>query len=54
MENYRALKIDRTKLITPQNYAKKHRLAASTVYRYINQGKLKTEEIDGVCFVAIP
>ena len=54
MKQLKALKIDRTKLITPQNYAKKHGLAPSTVYRYMAQGKLRTEEIDGVQFVVVP
>lgn len=54
MNNLKPLKIDRTKLITPQNYAKKHLLSPSTVYRYMAQGKLKTEEIDGVQFVVVP
>lgn len=54
MNHLKPLKIDRTKLVTPQNYAKKHGLAPSTIYRYMAQGRLKTEEIDGVQFVVVP
>jgi len=46
-----ALKIDRTKCYTPQNYAKKFGVPQSTVYHQISKKLIETVEIDGVVFV---
>ena len=46
-----ALKIDRTKLKTVENYAKTFGLSKPTVYKRIEQGLLKKVIIDGVTFV---
>ena len=48
------LKIDRTKLITPANYAKKFGIGTrQTVYNMIKREELKSVEIDGVTFVLL-
>ena len=47
------LKIDRTKLMTIQNYAKKFNLSRPTVYSRIKSGEIKKTEIDGVSFVQL-
>jgi predicted DNA-binding transcriptional regulator AlpA len=46
-------KIDKTKLLTVQNYAKKFDLSRPTVYKRIRDGVLKTVKIDGVTFVKL-
>lgn len=47
------LKIDRTKLITQSNYAKKFGLSKQNVYAMIKAGKLPTVEIDGATLVLL-
>lgn len=47
------LKIDRTRLKTPTNFAKMNRVDVSTVHRWIRSKKIKTTLIDGVQFVVI-
>ena len=47
-------KIDRTKLMTVCNYAKKFKVIRQTVYNQIKSGELKSDNIDGVTFVVIP
>lgn len=47
------LKIDRTKLLTVQNYAKKYKISRPTVYTRIKEGELKKTEIDGVLFIQL-
>jgi len=46
-------KIDRTKLMTVGNYAKKFNVIRQTVYNQIKSGELKSDNIDGVAFVVI-
>ena len=48
-----SLKIDRTKLITVQNYAKKQGMSRPTVYKRIREGVIKTTEIDGITFILL-
>lgn len=45
------LKVDRTKLKTVSNYAKEKNVVRQTVYNWIEQGVLKSVEIDGVIFI---
>lgn len=47
------LKIDRTKLLTVQNYAKKFGISRPTVYAKIERGELTKIEIDGVTFIKL-
>lgn len=47
------LKIDRTKLFTISNYAKKEKVDRKTVYNWINSKKIKAIEIDGVTFIQV-
>jgi len=49
-----AIKIDRTKLITPSNYAKEKGVERQTVYNWIKSKEVKSEKIDGVTFVVKP
>jgi len=46
-----ALKVDRTKLHTPANYAKKIGKSERTVRRMLADGFLKTETISGILFI---
>lgn len=48
-----SVKIDRTKLLTVQNYAKKYRISRPTVYAKIQRGELNKIEIDGVTFIKL-
>lgn len=48
------VKIDRTKLLTVQNYAKKYGISRPTVYTRIKEKSLEKVEIDGVTFIKIP
>lgn len=48
------LKIDRTKLKTITNYSKEIGKTRQTIYNWINAGKLKLIEIDGVQFIQLP
>lgn len=48
------LKIDRTKLMTVANYAKKRGVTPATIYNWNKAGDVKFEEIDGVKFVKLP
>ena len=47
------LKIDRTKLITVTNYAKKYGMTRQTVYNKAKSKEVKIVEIDGVKFIDI-
>jgi predicted DNA-binding transcriptional regulator AlpA len=47
------LKIDRTKLLTVQNYAKKYGLSRPTVYTKIKEKQLERIDIDGVTFIKL-
>ena len=49
-----SIKIDRTKLLTVQNYAKKFGISRPTVYSKIKERQIEKVEIDGVTFVRIP
>jgi len=49
-----ALKVDRTKLTTVTNYAKKKGVERQTVYNWVKSKKITTVEIDGVLFVYEP
>jgi predicted site-specific integrase-resolvase len=42
-----ALKIDRTKLITPSEYAKLHGITPAAVTKMMNTGRVKVVEIKG-------
>lgn len=46
-----SLKIDRTKLKKVSTYAKLKGVDRRTIYNWIDEGKLKTEIIDGVIFI---
>ena len=46
-----ALKVDRTKLKTVENYAKYVGLSKPTVYKRIKEGLVKKVVIDGVTFI---
>jgi len=48
------LKVDRTKLLTVQNYSKKFGISRPTVYTKIRNKELERVDIDGVTFVKIP
>lgn len=48
---YTPLKVDRTKLLTINNYAKTKGVDRTTVYRWISEGSLKKIDIDGVFFI---
>jgi len=45
------LKVDQTKLITVQNYAKDKEISRPTVYKKIREKELKTIRINGVLFI---
>lgn len=45
------LKIDKTKLLTVTNYAKKHKMTRQAVHYQIKNSQVKTEKIDGVTFI---
>ncbi len=45
------LKVDRSKLMTINNYAKSIGVDRTTVYYWIKEGKIKHVEIDGVFFI---
>lgn len=47
------LKLDRTKLMTVTNYAKEIGVSRQAVYIWIQQGKVKSVDIDGVTFVYV-
>ena len=47
------LRIDRTKLITVTNYAKKEGVTRQTIYAREKAGTLKIVEIDGVKFIEL-
>ena len=49
-----AIKIDRTKLVTPTNYAKEQGVERQTVYNRIKSKEYKSVKIDGVTFVVKP
>jgi predicted DNA-binding transcriptional regulator AlpA len=49
-----SIKIDRTKLLTVQNYAKKFGISRPTVYSKIKEKQLDKVEIDGVTFIRLP
>lgn len=49
-----SIKIDRTKLLTVQNYAKKFGISRPTVYTKLKERQLDKIEIDGVTFVRLP
>jgi excisionase family DNA binding protein len=46
-----SLKIDRTKLITISNYAKRYNISRPTIYEKIKNKELKTVVIDGLTFI---
>lgn len=48
-----SLKVDKSKLRTPANYAKDKCIPIRTVYWQIEHGTLASEEIDGVPFVKV-
>lgn len=48
------LKIDRTKLLTVQNFSEKFGISRPTVYKRLEQKELEKVVIDGVTFVKIP
>lgn len=48
-----ALKIDRTKLKTVENYSKMFGISKPTIYKRMGDGTLKKVVIDGVTFVQI-
>jgi predicted DNA-binding transcriptional regulator AlpA len=48
-----ALKIDRTKLKTVENYAKAYGISKPTIYKRLESGELKKVVIDGVTFVQV-
>lgn len=48
-----ALKIDRTKLRTVENYSKLYGLSKPTIYKRIGDGTLTKILIDGVTFVLV-
>lgn len=47
------LKVDRTRLLTVQNYSKKFNISRPTIYTKMKSGELKRTEIDGVTFVQL-
>ena len=47
------IKVDKTKLITPTNYAAKYGGTRQTVYNRIKPGELMSVKIDGVVFVKL-
>lgn len=49
-----AIQIDRRKLLTVQNYARRFSISRPTVYTRIKNKELEKVEIDGVTFVKIP
>lgn len=49
----KSTKIDRTKLITVSNYAKKIGKERQTIYNWAKNGQIKIIEIDGIKFVDI-
>lgn len=48
-----ALKVDRTKLKTVENYSKLFSISKPTIYKRLASGELKKVTIDGVTFVQI-
>ncbi len=48
-----ALKVDRTKLKTVENYSKAYGISKPTVYQRMKDGLLKKVVIDGVTFVHV-
>lgn len=48
-----ALKVDRTKLKTVENYSKDYGVSKPTVYKRLKSGELKKVVIDGVTFVQV-
>jgi hypothetical protein len=48
-----ALKIDRTKLKTVENYSKAYGISKPTIYKRLESGELKKVVIDGVTFVQV-
>ena len=48
------LKVDRTKLLTVQNFAKKFNISRPTIYKRLENKELEKVVIDGVSFVKIP
>ena len=47
------LKIDRTKLVTPKNYAEREKMGLRTVYNKMKDGRLTVVEIDDVQFIQL-
>ena len=45
------LKVDKTKLVTVQNYAVRYKVSRPTVYKMIESKELKVTKIDGVTFI---
>jgi predicted DNA-binding transcriptional regulator AlpA len=48
-----SIKIDRTKLLTVQNYAKRFGISRPTVYTKLKDKALEKVEIDGVTFIKL-
>jgi len=48
-----SLKVDRTRLKTPKNYADLRKVSLQTVYNWMAENKVQVEDIDGVKFVRI-
>lgn len=48
-----ALKIDKTKLKTVENYSKLYSISKPTIYKRLKEGILKKVIIDGVTFVQV-
>lgn len=46
-----SLKLDRTKLITVTNYAKKKGVERQTVYNWVKSKQVVSVDIDGVMFI---
>jgi len=47
------LKVDVTKLKTPENYGKQYGISKPTVYKRIREGELKTIKIDGRLYIKV-
>jgi len=47
------VKVDKTKLITVRNFAKKKNLTVQQIYNWIRDEKVKHTSIDGIKFIVL-
>lgn len=47
------LKVDRRTLKTPPNFAESQGLSRQRVHQMMQEGKLKTDDIDGVVYIVV-